>query len=527
MKTQTETDYDAIVIGSGWGGLTTASLLAQLGKKRVLVLERHFKLGGFTHSFRRKKYEWDVGVHYIGEMQEGSLSRRIMDLVTRREVQWHKLGSPFERFVFPQGTFEVPDDREAYLTALSARFPAERQALEQFFKDVQTARGWMARWFVSKVFSRPIASLLQLGAKELVRTKTSDYLQRFKDPLLRACLAAQWPDYGSPPHESAFGIHATVAADFFNGGYYPVGGSQKLAESASSAIASSGGACLVNHPVKQIVTHEKRAWGVIAQCKGQEVRFNAPMIISDAGVWTTFGKLVSAEHCRQERQQLARVKPGVSAMILFVGLKDDPRLHGFDDANYWVYDRLDHDTRAKSLDGQPRRIDGEFISFGSLRNPGQAPHTAQIISFSEHSLWTKYSGTPWLRRGQAYEELKEETSQAMLQFAEKFLPGLRDLVDFYELSTPLTVESFTGHANGMVYGQACDEHRIFRDRWNIKTSLRNLYLTGSDVGTPGVNGAMMAGVMTAAKLLGPLGHPFQASILSWAWVVSWRISGEA
>lgn len=72
--------YDAIVIGSGMGGLTTASLLGQLANKRVLVIERHFKLGGFTHAFRRKGYEWDVGVHYVGEMQKGALTRGMMKI---------------------------------------------------------------------------------------------------------------------------------------------------------------------------------------------------------------------------------------------------------------------------------------------------------------------------------------------------------------------------------------------------------------------------------------------------------------
>lgn len=101
MTSSSGNSYDAIVIGSGMGGLTTASLLAQFGKKRVLVLERHFKLGGFTHSFRRKKYEWDVGVHYVGEMQDGAMTRRLMDLVTRGGVKWNKIGSPYERF-FPR-----------------------------------------------------------------------------------------------------------------------------------------------------------------------------------------------------------------------------------------------------------------------------------------------------------------------------------------------------------------------------------------------------------------------------------------
>lgn len=95
----------------------------------------------------------------------------------------------------------------------------------------------------------------------------------------------------------------------------------------------------------------------------------------------------------------------------------------------------------------------------------------------------------------------------MLAFVAKYFPEFNGLVDYYELSTPLTVESFTGHAGGMIYGQVCNEDRLFRDQWKVSTSLKGLYLTGSDVGTPGINGAMMAGVMTAAKLSGPLGLP--------------------
>ena len=72
-------DWDAIVIGSGSGGLTTAASLAKLANKRVLVLERHYTAGGFTHTFRRPGYEWDVGIHYIGEVAHPkAMARRII-----------------------------------------------------------------------------------------------------------------------------------------------------------------------------------------------------------------------------------------------------------------------------------------------------------------------------------------------------------------------------------------------------------------------------------------------------------------
>src|ERR1700680_1300259 len=95
-------NFDLIIIGSGIGGLTVASLMAQLKHQRVLVLERHFRLGGFPHSFTRPGHRaWDVGLHYVGGMAAGDRGRQLFDLVTRFGVRWQKMPSPFEKFVYP------------------------------------------------------------------------------------------------------------------------------------------------------------------------------------------------------------------------------------------------------------------------------------------------------------------------------------------------------------------------------------------------------------------------------------------
>src|SRR5512138_1332784 len=96
-----ESRYDAVVIGSGIGGLAAASLLARVGGKRVLVLERHFKPGGFTHTFRRRGWTWDVGVHYVGGMGDGEQPRRLFDLASGGALAWQKMPSPFERLEYP------------------------------------------------------------------------------------------------------------------------------------------------------------------------------------------------------------------------------------------------------------------------------------------------------------------------------------------------------------------------------------------------------------------------------------------
>ncbi len=80
-------DLDAVVIGSGVGALSTSVLLSKAGKK-VLILEQHDQAGGAFHTFVEKGYEFDTGVHYIGEMNQGSVFRTMYDRLTDGQIEW-------------------------------------------------------------------------------------------------------------------------------------------------------------------------------------------------------------------------------------------------------------------------------------------------------------------------------------------------------------------------------------------------------------------------------------------------------
>ncbi len=115
--------------------------------------------------------------------------------------------------------------------------------------------------------------------------------ERFRDPRLKAIFAGIWPDYGTMPHESAFAIHGTTMHDFMNGGFYPIGGSKEIADHAAKTIEAHGGTCLLNHGVTEIIVKNQTAIGVRAEHKGNSIEFYAPSIVSNAGAFTTFGKL--------------------------------------------------------------------------------------------------------------------------------------------------------------------------------------------------------------------------------------------
>jgi all-trans-retinol 13,14-reductase len=144
-------EYDAIVIGSGMGGLAFASIMAKLRKWRVLALERHFKIGGFTHTFTRPGgWSWDVGLHYVGEMGEAMMGRRLFDLITDARVKWDPLPNVYDVFVYPNLEVRVCKGEANFQSALAAAFPNERSNIEQYFRDLKSATRWANRFIAAK-----------------------------------------------------------------------------------------------------------------------------------------------------------------------------------------------------------------------------------------------------------------------------------------------------------------------------------------------------------------------------------------
>ena len=150
--------YDMLVVGSGIGGLTTAACLSRMGKK-VCVLEQHYTAGGFTHSYDRNGYEWDVGVHYIGDMgSPHTMGRRLFDYVTDGELAWAPMADHFDRIFLGQEHYDLVAGKAAYRDALVAAFPDEEQAIDTYLEYMRAVKagvrlhtlrkvlpGWMAR----------------------------------------------------------------------------------------------------------------------------------------------------------------------------------------------------------------------------------------------------------------------------------------------------------------------------------------------------------------------------------------------
>ena len=235
------------------------------------------------------------------------------------------------------------------------------------------------------------------------------------------------------------------------------------------------------------------------------MEFRAPVIVSDAGAWNTFTRLLPNEAV-SFRAELATPPEGLETVELFLGLKRDPRKLGFQGENYWIFSSFDHGEMCAGRDDILRaRAPMAYLSFPSLKDPRALCHTAEIVAPFSYRALEMFRAEPWRRRGPEYEEAKGRITEALLDFVEKQYPGFRDLVAYAELATPLSFEFFTGAPSGTIYGYPATPDR-FRKPWLApRTTIPNLYLTGTDAALLGVMGAMMGGVATASLLLGPAG----------------------
>ncbi|MBT6198203.1 MAG: NAD(P)/FAD-dependent oxidoreductase, partial [Pelagibacteraceae bacterium] len=349
QKLELEEHYDAIIIGSGMGSLTTAALLSKEGKK-VMVLERHYTAGGFTHVFKRRGYEWDVGIHYIGEVQNPNTAiRKMFDYVSNNQLEWADMGEVYDKIIIGDKTYDFVKGVENFKAQMIEYFPNESKAIQEYINLVFDSNKNMKKFYLEKTLPNFISAFLGFFLKRKYLKYSSKTTYQVISSLtdnkeLIKVLTGQYGDYGLPPKQSSFAMHASVAKHYFNGGSFPIGGSSKIASTIDKVIESSKGTILVHAEVDQIIIEDNVAKGVVMY---DGKKFYSDLIISGTGVFHTYQKLIN-EKVRLKHgfeKNLTQVSPSVAHGCLYIGLNgtsEDLKLPKF---NLWIYPKdIDHDT---------------------------------------------------------------------------------------------------------------------------------------------------------------------------------------
>ena len=261
-RPSSDNEHDVIVIGSGIGGLTAAALLASRGLK-VAVFEQHFLAGGYCTSWERGvrreggrlTYIFDAGVHDVSGLGERGGVRNLMrQLDIEEEVDWHRMDHEY----FINGMhLRVPRDPDSFAAKLGDLFPSEREAVKSFLGEMRSIYNEMyadmektggvpcAPRTVDDMLAYPVAHPHMMKWMDRPFGEMLD--SYFKDEGLKQFLSTLTGYLSDDPTVLTVGAMAPIFGYYFEGGYYPGGGSQKFADALVSVIENTAARSICAH----------------------------------------------------------------------------------------------------------------------------------------------------------------------------------------------------------------------------------------------------------------------------------------
>lgn len=504
-------NFDAIIIGSGAGGLSAALCLARAGQK-VAVIEQHYVPGGWCHSFYIHGQRFSPGVHYIGGLDKGESTSKLYEgLGIANDLVFFRMNpDAYEHCWLGNDRIDMPAGINHLYESLSKRFPGEKRGIKKYLdlvekvsKQIQLIPKMNGFWDNITIPYRT-RHLGKYGLFTLKRVIN----WHIKDPLLKKVLNIQCGDHGLPPAKASFPFHCALMDHYFNGGFYPMGGGAAIVKAMTNAIKKYGGEIHTGVGVKKIIVEgdkKLRVAGIELQ-NGEQIK--AKKIVSNADPAATY-KLVGHENLSSKLlKKLAATRYSVTSLMFFLTVDMDIRKAGLDSGNIWFMPNQDMDELYNDLTKvdilETDEFASLFISCSSLKDPlsfNGRQHTIEVITFIDYDSFKKYK-EEGIAHSEKYLKIKERLCEKLLNTFKRILPEVHKNIVQMELGTPITNEHYINSTNGNVYGTEKGFWQTGPFSFTNKTEIENLFMCGSSIISHGVAGSSYSGVKTAAVILG-------------------------
>lgn len=458
--------WDAVVVGSGVGGLATAATLARLGG-RVLVLERHHAPGGLAQTFVRGPFRFDTGLHVLGELGSADPARRLLRRLAPT-LGFRHLGPVADRIHRADGTLDLPSGASALVDSIERVEPGSRPAVSHFLRQARHAAHAAGTALLARSLPHALRHLVDpdtaARGEQLLRTPAAGWMDRqLGSGPAAALLGIRSGYHGTPWGSASAAAQAAVFHHYVEGAWEPVGGARALTTGLAAAVVEAGGWVCVGSPVAAIES------GRVHLADGTEI--GSRHIISAAGAHITARLLHGAPATWTDA--LDRLRPSAGHLGLYLGLSEDPQRFGATQASHWIPDAL-----------------GIYVRFSTAGRPG--PHRATVTRLVPG--WRAPTGPG------AYEGFKTRVVEELTAELERWFPGIRRTIVHAELSTPRTTERYTGAIGGPAYGLAATVERFACPHLRAVTPVPGVYQSGCDTGMSGIVGALMAGFGAACAV---------------------------
>jgi hypothetical protein len=479
--------YDAVIIGSGLGGLECAHILSKAGMS-VLLLERGTQAGGCLQSYRRHGLAFDTGFHYVGGLDEGQSLHSAFRHLGLLRLPWQRLDNHFDRVTIGNQTFSFAQGYDAFVETLTVAFPAERDALnryadmlkqcgEQQFDALNPQTG------ESSVLSR------------FFETSAYQYLtETFHDPLLINVLCGTSLKMELRKESLPLFTFAHGNGSFIESSWRLKGDGSLIVNSLADGIRMHGGEIICNAEVRELV--EKDGKLVHAVCSNGEI-YEGTIFISNIHPAVTCNLVKQSS--RMKKVYRSRITHLENTFGMFtVSLRIKPQTLRYFNWNQYIY--KEPDVWAFHLKNNP--VSGVLVS---CRIPEDGSKYVQQVDLLTPMNWSEceqWSHTEVGRRGEDYKAMKKRVADECITLAERFIPGLRDRITGCYTSTPLTYRNYTLTPEGSAYGLRKDFRNPMITLLSPRTPIPNLLLTGQNLMLHGLHGVTMTALFTCAEVLG-------------------------
>ena len=489
--------FDFVIIGSGLGGLTSGLILAKEGFS-VCILEKNAQIGGTLQTFYHAKTKFDTGVHYLGGLEpQQPLYPYFKYLGLMDDLNLQKMnedGFDMISFKGDPNQYPIAQGYSNFKKQLLHFFPDQEKGLDKYIEKIKHVCNSFSLYYLKKEnnFKEEVGLFFE-GAKDVIEECVSN-------PKLRAILSASNVLYAGEGHKSPFYMHALIINSYIESSYRVIGGGSTISRSLEKQLKKLGSIIVRNAEVTQVTIKDNKATNVILK-DGRTIE--ADNFISNIHPTQTFKLFDTSMYRKVFKKRMENLENTASSFVLYVKLA--PKSYPYHKSNLYHLDQKD----VWDLPHTDNKKWGENLSVFSAPSKDDPEYTESLIvivymKYEEVKQWenTFSTITEFSIRDQAYQDFKEEKSQIILQNLEKLIPEIKGNIDSYTSSTPLTQRDYMNSPQGSLYGVQKDYKMPMKSFVDTKTKIKNLFLTGQNIGVHGILGVIITATVTCSAFLG-------------------------
>ncbi len=507
--------YDIIIIGSGIGGLTCASMLSSLNKK-VLLLEKNENPGGCLQTITKENRSWSLGMQYVCKYGKTSIYNILLQIVTDNGVKFSKLDAEFQYIDFykeadklrkKEFTYPIIADTKLMRAKLISDFPDDKRKIKKYYRYLNRINRKVLTLPLAKFFpfcfakfiypvilaiAFPIMSITLFRLHKISIKKVVEDKLKITNQHLRDIIYSNYHFTGMPIDKSPF-LFWAVAQKMVEGGiYYPNGGSKSIVDAFLYTIKKNGGEIECNKEVKSIIIENNKSVGVELT---DGTKFKSKKVISNAGIAETISKMIPEEKQNNQVKILNKIAfkeipSSNSEIVLRVGLEGDLSEFNIQKSTYrYVI------GNSSEMIGDPTKKDwlppDLTYSFFTMYDDSYKKKNSQNVDILQPTKFSYFKDLKY--KSKEYCEVVDNITEIMLNKFDERFPGIKKLVKYTTITTPLSVENKTSHIKGSIYGRNIKKAGI--PIIQARTGIKNLYFTGEDVFSQGIT--VFNGILTS------------------------------